>query len=616
MGGPDTPAVAGTPHGVFAWRRRPRWSPTCPICSPEVAHDRAASATATAEPLAERRAGRAPPGCSAGSTARGCSATPTCTSRTGCGRLCGEADEPVLLATALAVRAVRQGSVCLLAHRGRRTTAVDGLTAGDVAALPWPKPARGRRRSGQPAGRRPVRGRRATGRCGWSTGWSTSTATGGRSTPSRGTSTRRRPRRRRVDPRPARAPRSAPDLPGRRPPTDSGWQRVVAAHRRFSIVAGGPGTGKTTTVARLLALLQDLADGALRVALAAPTGKAAARLTEAVAAPPAGLPAAGCRRLGTSPPRTLHRLLGSRRGERTRFWHDRDNRLPYDVVVVDEASMVSLTLMSRLVEALRPTCRLVLVGDPDQLSSVEVGAVLGDLVRRAAPPSAVPLDLAVLAPRDLTRARGRPAGGGEDRGVGAAEDRAPVLPRDPGAGRGGPLGATRARGVVLAAEHPGLELVDRPGRLRVRRLSCAPTWCAPAGRWSTGPGRRRRRRARGPRPAPRPVRAPARDPTAWTVGRAGRGVARRGDPRLRQRRVLVRRTAPDGHRQRLPAAAVQRRHRRGGGGAGPSAGLGGTTCARLPTRRVVDLLAPAGWQRSRPCMRCRCTAARAASSTG
>jgi exodeoxyribonuclease V alpha subunit len=105
-------------------------------------------------------------------------------------------------------------------------------------------------------------------------------------------------------------------------------------------------------------------------------------------------------RLGTLTASTLHRLLGSRRGERTRFWHNRENRLPYDVVVVDEASMVSLTLMARLVEALRPSCRLVLVGDPNQLSSVEVGAVLGDLVDRAAPASAVPLDLAALAPVD------------------------------------------------------------------------------------------------------------------------------------------------------------------------------------------------------------------------
>jgi exodeoxyribonuclease V alpha subunit len=90
-------------------------------------------------------------------------------------------------------------------------------------------------------------------------------------------------------------------------------------------------------------------------------------------------------RLGDLEASTLHRLLGHRPGSRTRFRHDRDNRLPFDVVVVDEASMVSLTMMARLVDALRPDCRLVLVGDPDQLASVEAGAVLGDLVHREAP---------------------------------------------------------------------------------------------------------------------------------------------------------------------------------------------------------------------------------------
>ena len=118
------------------------------------------------------------------------------------------------------------------------------------------------------------------------------------------------------------------------------------------------------------------------MALAAPTGKAAARLTEAVAAVTPGARRRDRDRLGTLTASTLHRLLGWRPGARGRFRHDRANRLPYDVVVVDEASMVSLTLMARLAEALRPDARLVLVGDPDQLASVEAGAVLGDLVAR------------------------------------------------------------------------------------------------------------------------------------------------------------------------------------------------------------------------------------------
>lgn len=158
-------------------------------------------------------------------------------------------------------------------------------------------------------------------------------------------------------------------------------QRVAAAvviTEWTAIVAGGPGTGKTHTVARVLALLFRLYGDGLRVALAAPTGKAAATLTEAVAAQatslglPDGLNAT-----------TLHRLLGWRPGG-TRFRHDARDRLPYDVVVIDETSMVSVTMMARLFEALSPSTRLILMGDPDQLTSVDAGAVLADLVARRA----------------------------------------------------------------------------------------------------------------------------------------------------------------------------------------------------------------------------------------
>ena len=156
---------------------------------------------------------------------------------------------------------------------------------------------------------------------------------------------------------------------------------AVCALTRVSVLAGGPGTGKTTTVSRLLAALREQ-DPACRIALAAPTGKAAARLEEAVRSSTTDLSAADRERLGELSAVTLHRLLGWRPGARSRFRHDRTNRLPYEVVVVDESSMVSLTMMCRLLEALRPTTRLVLVGDPDQLASVEAGAVLGDLVDR------------------------------------------------------------------------------------------------------------------------------------------------------------------------------------------------------------------------------------------
>ncbi|MGI8457484.1 MAG: exodeoxyribonuclease V subunit alpha [Propionibacteriaceae bacterium] len=161
-------------------------------------------------------------------------------------------------------------------------------------------------------------------------------------------------------------------------------QRLAAAVgvlRWVSVLAGGPGTGKTTTVARLLVLLQEQQPG-VRIALAAPTGKAAARLQEAVRGQArdesAVLSTTEREWLTGLPALTLDRLLGWLPGRRYR--HHADNHLPYDVIVVDETSMVSLTMMSRFLEAVRPQARIVFVGDPDQLSSVEAGAVLADVV--------------------------------------------------------------------------------------------------------------------------------------------------------------------------------------------------------------------------------------------
>ncbi|OBI18763.1 exodeoxyribonuclease V subunit alpha [Mycobacterium sp. E2327] len=159
----------------------------------------------------------------------------------------------------------------------------------------------------------------------------------------------------------------------------------IALSQAVTVLTGGPGTGKTTTVARLLALLVGQAELAgvprPRIALAAPTGKAAARLAEAVAAEVENLDDAADRaRLAGLRATTLHRLLGARPDTSVRFKHNRGNRLPHDVIVVDETSMVSLTMMARLLEAVRPDTRLILVGDPDQLASVEAGAVLADLV--------------------------------------------------------------------------------------------------------------------------------------------------------------------------------------------------------------------------------------------
>lgn len=164
------------------------------------------------------------------------------------------------------------------------------------------------------------------------------------------------------------------------------WAAAAAVLGHLSVIAGGPGTGKTTTVARVLALLYEQADAAGRprpvVALAAPTGKAAARLQEAVHDQAGRLAVSGAVReqllaVGAS---TIHRLLARRPDSSSRFRHHRHNRLAHDVVVIDETSMVPLALMARLAEAVRPDARLVLVGDPEQLASVEAGAVMGDIV--------------------------------------------------------------------------------------------------------------------------------------------------------------------------------------------------------------------------------------------
>lgn len=166
-------------------------------------------------------------------------------------------------------------------------------------------------------------------------------------------------------------------------------QAVIGAlERSTTVLTGGPGTGKTTTVARALVLLAAQAEARgeqMSVALAAPTGKAATRLQEAVAEELSTIAgrgpdaAAAVARVGRPPGVTLHRLLGWRPDNSTRFRHDRGNRLGHDVVV-DECSMVELTLMGRLLEAVRPEARLVLAGDPQQLTSVGAGAVLKDLV--------------------------------------------------------------------------------------------------------------------------------------------------------------------------------------------------------------------------------------------
>ena len=311
-------------------------------------------------------------------------------------RLCalaGESDESVMLAVALAARAPRLGHVHVDLGSIRETAAVDTEDPVDLSALPWPDAEAWVERVaaseivcvGEADDDEDVRPLRLVGT--WlylDRYWSEErqvaeslVAMGG--APADGVDVE------------ALAVGIARLFAG---DSDSDGRQALAAAsavlRRLAVVAGGPGTGKTTTVARIVALLFEQAErsgGRMpMVALAAPTGKAAARLEEAVHAEARGLQvseAISSRLLGLSAS-TLHRLLGRRPDSHSRFRHDRGHRLPHDVVVVDETSMVSLSMMGRLVEALRPEARLVLVGDPGQLASIEAGAVLGDIVGPAA----------------------------------------------------------------------------------------------------------------------------------------------------------------------------------------------------------------------------------------
>lgn len=308
------------------------------------------------------------------------------------GKLAGETAEPVLLAVALTVRALRLGSVCVEIYR------LPDLAADtDVDGLPWPDS-----RQLSDMLRRSV------------------LVTGGAAGPLKPLTlvdtpggpllflTRYHRLEQIVQATLAERERTRPvvdlDVAAARletlfPSGAPDRQRVaaaLAATEWTTIVAGGPGTGKTHTAARILALLYTLHGAALRVALAAPTGKAATRLQEAISEQsgalglPEGLVAT-----------TLHRLLGPWRDSRSRFVHDARNRLPHDVVVLDETSMVSLTMMTRLVSALRPGARLILLGDPDQLASVDAGAVLADLIARPVTRPANP-DFTRLAHTDVT----------------------------------------------------------------------------------------------------------------------------------------------------------------------------------------------------------------------
>lgn len=166
---------------------------------------------------------------------------------------------------------------------------------------------------------------------------------------------------------------------------ETDWQGVAAysaLRGRFTVISGGPGTGKTSTVIRILALLFELCGDNISVALAAPTGKAAARLRESITLSADSLPVRDeIKKMIPVETFTIHRLLGSVNGS-PEFRHNMDNPLRHDVIVVDECSMADLPLMYRFFRAVKPGARVILLGDRDQLSSVEGGAVFGDICDR------------------------------------------------------------------------------------------------------------------------------------------------------------------------------------------------------------------------------------------
>ena len=307
------------------------------------------------------------------------------------GRLCRESSEPVLLAVALAVRALRTGSVCLDLRTARAQVLADikdpaldpEVTAVPVAELPWPEvdewlaalAASPMVAQGAAAAANKLPVRLVDDLLYLERYWLEESVV-----------------RRQLDDRSARPVPPIDELRlahalgalfdgvGLDEGEEDRQKKAAsaAASGWTTVVAGGPGTGKTSTVAKLLATLQAQTSTPLRIALAAPSGKAAARLQQAVSQALSELPE-GSARPHPEEASTLHKLLEAR-GAGGGFGRGATNPLPHHVVVVDEVSMVALPPMARLLEALREDTRLVLVGDHHQLTSVDAGSVLADLV--------------------------------------------------------------------------------------------------------------------------------------------------------------------------------------------------------------------------------------------
>ena len=412
--------------------------------------------------------------------------------------LAGEDDHSVALAVALAVRAVRGGSVCV-----DLTTVADGHRARRTSRGPSPTPGSPRSRAspltGTPAVLRLLDDRLLYLDRYWREEEQVCADL----------LTRPAPVAAAADEAVAWSG-ARPGLPGRGYDEQRAAARI-ALTQRTTVLTGGPGTGKTTTVAALLALLAEQAERAggarPRIALAAPTGKAAARLQQAVEEEVAGSPSPTGPGSGRLTAVTLHRLLGPRPDTSARFRHHRENRLPHDVVVVDETSMVSLTMMARLLEAVRPESRLLLVGDPDQLASVEAGAVLADLVEGLGARA----DQRIAALRTSHRF-------GESIGALAEAVRA---------------GDADEAVALLEAGGEHVEFVSdrRPGHAPAR--AAGPARARPGPRRRAG---RRRRGAGGARPAAAAVCPPRGTPRRTPLEPAGRALARPRRPASRSGR--------------------------------------------------------------------------------